>query len=109
MKVVLNFVSNVSITVKTMSTTEAQKNFGNLVTQAIKEPVSITKHMKEVFVIVPANDFYEMKEQADQHTKCQRKARGLRDFIGAGRQYSRFASVEDVDKFISSNREQWER
>lgn len=96
------------MSVKSMSTTEVQKNFGSLVTQAIREPVSVTKHMKEVFVIVPADKFHEMKQRATQYDQKQRKTRGLRDFIGAGRAYSRFTSVEEVDQFIRSHRETWE-
>ena len=90
-----------------MTTTEAQKNFGTLVNQAIREPVSITKHTTEVFVILPADQYHEMQKLAARQEKKASKARALRAFIGAGRHLSRFSSVQDVDAFIASNRETW--
>ncbi len=93
--------------VKSMTTTQAQKNFGSLVESAVKEPVSITKHMKEVFVIVPSREFYKMKKLADSATQKIKKKKTLMDFMGAGKEFSRFSTVEQVDEFISSNRELW--
>lgn len=92
---------------KSMTTTEAQKNFGSLVNQAIREPVSITKHTTEVFVILPADHYHKMHKLAEAQERKANKTRSLRDFIGAGRHMSRFSSVEDVDAFIASNRETW--
>lgn len=92
---------------KSMTTTEAQKNFGTLVNQAIREPVSITKHTTEIFVILPADHYHKILKLAAMQEKTMNKAKSLRDFIGAGRHLSRFSSVQDVDAFIASNRETW--
>ena len=92
---------------KSMTTTEAQKNFGTLVNQAIREPVSITKHTAEIFVILPADHYHKILKLAEAHEQTLNKAKSLRDFIGAGRHLSRFSSVQDVDAFIASNRETW--
>ena len=92
---------------KSMTTTEAQKNFGTLVNHAIREPVSITKHTAEIFVILPADHYYKMMKLAAMQEKSMNKTKSLRDFIGAGRHMSRFSSVQDVDAFITSNRETW--
>ena len=92
---------------KSMTTTEAQKNFGTLVNQAIREPVSITKHTTEVFIILPADHYHKMQKLAALQESKIKKSKSLRDFIGAGRHVSRFSSVEDVDAFIASNRETW--
>lgn len=92
---------------KSMTTTEAQKNFGALVNQAIREPVSITKHTTEVFVILPADHYHKMYKLAEAQERKTSETRSLRDFIGAGRHVSRFSSVEAVDAFIASNRETW--
>lgn len=93
--------------VKTMTTTQAQKNFGSLVTDAVKETVSITKHTKEVFVIVPSFEFHKMKKLAELATKQVKKSKTLLDFIGAGKKHSRFSTIDQVDQFISANREIW--
>lgn len=92
---------------KTMTTTEAQKSFGDLVNSATRETVAITKHTKEVFVVVPSQEFHRMKKLADIAGSRVGKAKTLQDFIGAGRAHSRFSSVEEVDNFISANREVW--
>ena len=31
----------------------------------------------------------------------------LVDFLGAGKVYSRFASIEEIDAFVAGNRELW--
>jgi|APLak6261659701_1056019.scaffolds.fasta_scaffold07617_2 hypothetical protein len=35
------------------------------------------------------------------------KPKTLLDFLGAGKQYHRFSSAEDIDNFITGNREPW--
>lgn len=92
---------------KTMTTTEVQKSFGDLVNQATREAVSITKHTKEVFVVVPSQEFHRMRKLADLDGRRTEKSKTLQDFIGAGRTHSRFDSVEAVDQFIANNREVW--
>ena len=93
---------------KSMTTTEAQKNFANLVNQATREPVSITKHTTEVFVILPADHYHKMQKLAALQESKAKRAKSLCDFIGAGRHLSRFSTtVQDVDAFIASNRETW--
>lgn len=93
---------------RTISSTQAQKSFGELVTSAIREPISITKHTKEVFVIVPSHEYHKMKQAYDDGTKklTAPRQRVASSYIGAGK--GLFSSVEDVDNFISNERESWE-
>ena len=93
---------------KTISSTQAQKNFGELVTNAIREPISITKHTKEVFVIVPSHEYHKMKQVYEDITKrlSAPKKRLASSYIGAAK--GLFSSVEEVDNFISKERESWQ-
>lgn len=36
-----------------------------------------------------------------------KKSKNLLDFIGKGKKYSRFSTLDKVDRFISNNREMW--
>lgn len=92
---------------RTISSTQAQKSFGELVTEAIREPISITKHTKEIFVIVPSHEYHKMKEVYDDITKkiSEVKERTASSYIGAAK--GLFSSAEDVDNFISKEREAW--
>lgn len=51
---------------KTISATEAQNNFGDLLMSAQSEPISITRNGKEKGVLLSATAFHKMKSQALQ-------------------------------------------
>ena len=89
---------------KTISSTQAQKSFGDLLMHISREPVTIKKHDKEVAVLISSYDFHKLIESIN--TKKSKKK--LSDFIGKGKHADRFSSVEKVDEFISNNRETWE-
>ena len=91
--------------VKTLTTTEAQKNFGNLVINAINEPIAITKHMKEVFVIVPSEQYHKMKQFYDVLENKTKKQKKAGSYIGSAK--GLFASSQEVDEFILKERESW--
>ena len=93
---------------RTISSTQAQKSFGELVTNAIREPISITKHTKEVFVIVPSHEYHKMKRVYEDMAKKMSASpkRTASSYIGAAR--GLFSSVEDVDNFISNERKSWQ-
>ena len=92
---------------RTISSTQAQKSFGELVTSAIREPISITKHAKEVFVIVPSHEYHKMKQVYEDITKklLSPKKRTASSYIGAAK--GLFSSVEEVDNFILKERKSW--
>jgi prevent-host-death family protein len=92
---------------RTISSTEAQKSFGDLVTNAIREPISITKHTKEIFVIVPSHDYHEMCKAYNEINKRLQVSEGrATSYIGAAK--GLFSSVEEVDLFILNERRSWE-
>ena len=91
---------------KTISSTQAQKSFGDLVTSAIREPISITRHTKEIFVIVPSHEYHKMKQASEKITSSISKKKVASSYIGSGK--GLFSSVEDVDKFILEERKSWE-
>jgi len=93
--------------VKTLSSTQAQKSFGELVIKAIREPISITKHAKEIFVIVPSVEYHKMNsayESAYKNLSLSNKTAS--SYIGSAR--GLFSSAKDVDTFISQERELWQ-
>lgn len=51
---------------KTMTATEAQNNFGDLLMSVQSEPVSITRNGKEKGVLLSATAYQEIKQQALQ-------------------------------------------
>ncbi len=51
---------------KTISATEAQNNFGDLLMNAQSEPISITRNGKEKGVLLSAMTYQKMKQQALQ-------------------------------------------
>ncbi len=51
---------------KTVSATDAQNNFGDLLMNVQSEPISITRNGKEKGVLLSAIAYQEMKEQALQ-------------------------------------------
>jgi len=55
----------------------------------------------------PSDYYHKILKLAATPEKAMNKTKSLRDFIGAGRHLSRFATVKDVDEFIASNRETW--
>ena len=93
---------------KTISSTQAQISFGELVTNAIREPISITRHTKEIFVIVPTYEYHKMKQAYDAFTydKSMSNKRTASSYIGSAK--GLFSSVEDVDQFISKERTAWD-
>lgn len=92
---------------RTISSTEAQKSFGELVTNAIREPISITKHTKEVVVMVPSHEYHEMRKAYNEITKKLSVAeKSASSYIGAAKGV--FSSVEEVDSFILNERRSWE-
>jgi len=92
---------------KTISSTQAQKSFGELVTNAIKEPISITKHTKEIFVIVPSHEYHKMRQAYEKLAKkiLRSKKRIASSYIGSAK--GLFGSIEEVDRFISEERALW--
>jgi prevent-host-death family protein len=92
---------------KTISSTQAQKSFGELVTNAIREPISITKHTKEIFVIVPSDEYHKMKQAYETFVKkiVRSKKRIASSYIGSAK--GLFNSTEEVDLFISKERASW--
>ncbi len=93
---------------KTISSTQAQKSFGELVTNAIREPISITKHAREIFVIVPAHEYHKMKQIYESINKkiASHKKTAASSYIGSAK--GLFVSADDVDNFISKERDSWE-
>jgi len=89
---------------KAISSTQAQKHFGDLLMQVNREPIAIKKHDKEIAVLISIYDFEKILEK---HSK-QKSNDKLSNFIGLGKSSKRFSSIEQVDEFISSNRETWE-
>lgn len=90
---------------KSLSSTQAQKSFGDLVNQAMREPIAVTKHTREIFVIVPADEYHQMKKQCRQPSKNQPKPRPASSYIGSVQGV--FASSEEVDRFIAQERAAW--
>ena len=45
---------------KTISSTQAQKSFGDLLMQVNREPVAIKKHDKEVAILISSYDFHKI-------------------------------------------------
>ena len=89
---------------KTISSTQAQKSFGDLLMQVNREPVAIKKHDKEVAILISSYDFHKIIDKI----RKEKPEKKLSDFIGKGKDSNRYSSIEEVDKFISSNREAWE-
>ncbi len=52
---------------KIITATEAQNNFGNLLMDAQREPISITRNGKEKGVLISSTDYRKMKHQALQN------------------------------------------
>lgn len=92
---------------KTISSTQAQKSFGELVTSAIKEPISITKHTKEVFVIVPSDEYHKMKRAYESLSSklFVSEESTAQSYIGSVKGV--FSSSAEVDQFIVQEREAW--
>lgn len=92
---------------KTISSTQAQKSFGELVTNAIKEPISITKHAREIFVIVPSQEYHKMEKAYESFSKkiLTSKKRIASSYIGSAK--GLFSSAEEVDHFIAKERAAW--
>ena len=99
--IIFNFYG---ITVKTISSTQAQKSFGDLLMHVSREPIAIKKHDKEVAILISSYDFHKLIESINEKNSKKK----LSDFIGKGKNSGRFSSVEKVDEFISNNRETWE-
>lgn len=92
---------------RTISSTQAQKSFGELVTNAIKEPISITKHAKEVFVIVPSDEYHKMKQAYENASGRLFVAEDniAQSYLGSVKGV--FSSSAEVDQFIAKEREAW--
>jgi len=52
---------------KTITATEAQNNFGDLLMNAQSEPIAITRNGKGKGVLLSATAYQEIKQQALQH------------------------------------------
>lgn len=52
---------------KTISATDAQNNFGDLLMNVQSEPIAITRNGKEKGVLLSSRAYQEMKKQALQH------------------------------------------
>ncbi len=89
--------------VREITSSEAQKNFGELLMKVNREPFSIKKHNKEVAVIMSSYDFKILMKSKENY-----KSKKISDFIWSGKNLNRFKSKDEVDKFISNNREIWE-
>jgi prevent-host-death family protein len=92
---------------KTISSTEAQKSFGELVNNAIREPIAVTKHTKEVVIIVPSQEYHEMRKAYDEVNQRLQVSEGTAtSYLGGAK--GLFDSVEAVDRFILNERRSWE-
>jgi len=56
---------------KTITATEAQNNFGDLLMEAQSEPVSITRNGKEKGVLLSSKEYQAIKLQILQHAITQ--------------------------------------
>lgn len=90
-----------------ISSTQAQKSFGELVTSAIREPISITRHTKEIFVIVPSEEYHRMKQAYDSLSSrlSVSEANVAQFYLGSIKGI--FSSATEVDEFIAKEREAW--
>ncbi len=91
---------------KTLTITEARNLFENLKQQPLNEPCSVQYEQENIAVILAFEDFQRLLQAAKQGMSAQPK--NLLDFLGAGKTYSRFSSVADIDAFIADNRELWD-
>ena len=95
---------------KTINATEAQKQFGSLIDAAIHAPISITKHSRQVVVIVSAQRFYKLVELAKTNLESATNppvTHALLGMLGAGKELRAFDSPADLDAWLQAEREQW--
>ena len=92
---------------KTINIAEAKRYFDDLAMQSLHEPISVTDKQKEIAVILSPEDFYQLLQAAKQSINNLKPKTSV-DFLGAGKAHSRFSSVEEIDAFITGNREFWD-
>lgn len=91
---------------KTFSIAEAKHYLDTSMMQSLHEPITVTDQQKEIAVILSPEDFYQLLKAANQSINGL-KPKTLVDFLGTGKAYSRFASIEEIDAFVAGNRELW--
>ncbi|MDD2661712.1 MAG: hypothetical protein PHY54_18830 [Methylococcales bacterium] len=92
---------------KTINIEEAKHYFDDSAMQSLHEPISVTDEQKEIAVILSPEDFYQLLKAA-KRSVSDMKPKTLVDFLDAGKAYSRFSSIEDIDSFVAGNRELWD-
>ena len=95
---------------KTIKATEAQKQFGSLIDAALHAPISITKHSREVVMLVSAQRIYQLVELAKANLEPSASAlapHALLGMLGAGKEVRAFSSPEEIDQWLHAEREQW--
>lgn len=95
---------------KTINATEAQKQFGSLIDAALHAPISITKHSREVVVLVSAQRFHQLVELAKTNLEPSANSpapHALLGLLGAGKEVRAFNSPAEIDQWLQAEREQW--
>ncbi len=92
---------------KTFNIAQAKHYLDTSMTQSLHEPITVTDQQKEIAVILSPEDFYQLLKAAKQSINGL-KPKTLVDFLGAGKAFSRFASIEEIDAFVEGNRELWD-
>lgn len=91
---------------KPLNIEEAKQYFNASIMQSLHEPISVTDEQKEIAVILSPEDFYQLLKAA-KRSVSDMKQKTLVDFLGAGKAHTWFSSVEEIDAFVSGNRELW--
>ena len=91
---------------KSISINEVKRYFDAPIMQSIHEPISVTDEQKAIAVILSPEDFYQLLKAA-KRSVADNKQKTLVDFLGAGKAYNRFTTVEEIDAFVLGNRELW--
>ncbi|MEN9502261.1 MAG: Antitoxin Phd YefM, type toxin-antitoxin system [Pseudomonadota bacterium] len=96
---------------KTINSTEAQKQFGLLLDTAIHEPVSITRRNRDVVIILAAKQFYQLVEAAKTCLQLASPApeqHALLSLLNSGREIRAFQSPQDIDNWLRNERDSWD-
>ncbi len=92
---------------KIINIAEAKRYFDASTQQTLDKPITVTDAQKEIAVILSPEVFYQLLKAAKQSV-TDMKPKTLVDFLGAGKAYNRFSSVENIDAFVAGNRELWD-
>lgn len=95
---------------KTINATEAQKQFGALLDSALNAPISITKHSREIAVLVSSQRFHQLVELAKKNLAEKappESSHALLNMLAVGKEVRAFNSPTEIDHWLQSEREQW--